>query len=837
MSNKNYWFIVYVGYDSIQRKAFFKLYNPFTGEVKRWYDNTGHLPYLLSDASPFDISQISELVSNPEFKDCAMVEKYDALEDKKVFVTKVISKTPDVIGGKGKKIFKNLIPETLENVRVWEANIPYIQCYLYDNNFELGMPYRLEGEELQPIVDEGAEKRVCKLLDFFKHIKDEEFMESLKYWARFLEYPKIEFLRLTLDIEVLSPSPSHIPDPNRALHPVIAVGLKSSDGLRRMYILKRDGIEEGNETVGCELQYFDSEKDLMTTLFANIDGYPFVVTFNGDEFDFKYLYNRAMKLGIPKANIPILIRRKKTTLKYGVHIDLAKFFGNRSLRIYAFRNKYVNYGLDDIALGLLGKGKLKGVGDFNTIPYTELAKYCWQDVELTHELTTYDDELVMKLITILTRISQLAVEDVSRLSISNWIKNFMYNAHRKKGWLIPSKDDLSIKGEIQTKAVIKGKKYRGAIVIEPIAGIHFDTSVIDFASLYPSVVKVRNIGYSTINCKHEECKDNIIPDTTNWICKKNRAITSILLGSLRDIRVKWYKPQSKNKELPEEVRNWYICAQEGIKVILNASYGVFGNEAFDLYCPPVSEAITAYGRESISLTIEKAESIGVKNLYGDTDSIFMKKPTKKQIETLVTWALNEIGIELDVEKEYRYCILSSRKKNYIGVLKNGDVDVKGMTGKKKHSPTIIKDAFSDAKKILSEVESEKDFVRAKRDMKALAKKNYLILKKRKWNSIESLAFNIVLGKQIYAYTKTTPQHVKAALILEQQGHKIEKGDIISFVKTKTKSGVKPTGMAKNEDIDVDKYIEFLRSVFEQIFDSMDVEFDSVIGVTKLERFM
>jgi len=50
-------------------------------------------------------------------------------------------------------------------------------------------------------------------------------------------------------------------------------------------------------------------------------------------------------------------------------------------------------------------------------------------------------------------------------------------------------------------------------------------------------------------------------------------------------------------------------------------------------------------------------------------------------------------------------------------------------------------------------------------------------------------------------------------------------------------GVKPLMLAKDEDIDIDKYIEFLKSVFLQILDSLDIEFDSIIGVTKLERFM
>jgi len=46
-----------------------------------------------------------------------------------------------------------------------------------------------------------------------------------------------------------------------------------------------------------------------------------------------------------------------------------------------------------------------------------------------------------------------------------------------------------------------------------------------------------------------------------------------------------------------------------------------------------------------------------------------------------------------VDKTYRYSVFSSRKKNYLGIFPDGSVGVKGLTGKKKHIPKFIKDAF------------------------------------------------------------------------------------------------------------------------------------------------
>ncbi|PSN95083.1 hypothetical protein B9Q09_03520, partial [Candidatus Marsarchaeota G2 archaeon ECH_B_SAG-C16] len=59
-----------------------------------------------------------------------------------------------------------------------------------------------------------------------------------------------------------------------------------------------------------------------------------------------------------------------------------------------------------------------------------------------------------------------------------------------------------------TQATIKGKKYKGAIVISPKAGVYFDVVVLDFASLYPSILKEYNLSYETVRCPHPECRNN-----------------------------------------------------------------------------------------------------------------------------------------------------------------------------------------------------------------------------------------------------------------------------------------------------------------------------------------
>ena len=97
--------------------------------------------------------------------------------------------------------------------------------------------------------------------------------------------------------------------------------------------------------------------------------------------------------------------------------------------------------------------------------------------------------------------------------------------------------------------------------------------------------------------------------------------------------------------------------------------------------------------------------------------------------------------------------------------------------------------------------------------------------------LEDLTFNVMLSKAPSEYVKTIPQHIRAAKQLESI-REIKKGDKISFIKILNKPGVKPVELAKKEEIDSKKYMEFLESTLEQITSSMDLDFDTMLGKPK-----
>ncbi|MDE1844974.1 MAG: DNA-directed DNA polymerase I, partial [Thaumarchaeota archaeon] len=749
--------------------------------------------------------------------------------------TKITVTDPLAIGGtQTDKSIRN----TMET---WESDIKYYENYLYDNSLIVGRYYTIDDSKLKeysyPIPDEVQLALKGLLFDKITNtgiIDVQGFQNHISEWANLLNQPVPNIRRITFDIEVESET-GRIPDPKVADRKITAIGFCASDDYKAVFVLKRTGLQMGTDELpkDVKISFYDEDKeaDMIKDAFKVLENYPFVITFNGDEFDMPFMYNRAERLGVPLKEIPLIMMRDSATLKRGVHIDLYRTFSNRSFQIYAFSHKYNDFSLNSICEGLIEESKTEYEGELEDLSLYELANYCFNDARITQKLTSFNNDLLMNLLVVITRIGRMPIDDISRMGVSQWIRSLFYYEHRKHNFLIPRREELDQKsGTASTEAVIKDKKYRGGLVVEPTEGIHFNVSVMDFASLYPSIIKVRNLSYETVRCTHDECKKNMIPGTTHWVCTKKNGLTATLIGSLRDLRVNYYKSLSKNPSLSADQKQLYTVVSQALKVILNASYGVMGAEIFPLYCLPVAEATTAVGRFTILETIEKCKSVGIEVLYGDTDSLFLKAPSQDQVQGVVEWAKTEFGVDLDLDKEYRYVVFSTRKKNYLGVQKDGKVDVKGLTGKKSHTPPFIRNLFYEILGILSQVQNEQEFAQSKTKIGDMISGYAKKLKAREI-PLADLAFHVMISKAPSEYVKTIPQHIRAAKLLENI-REIKKGDIIDYVKIINKPGVKPVELARPDEVDTPKYMEFMESTFDQILSSMDLDFAGLIGEPK-----
>lgn len=838
-----------------------KFYNTRNNKLYVIEDRSGFKPFTYVKSEQVDLDILDKFVNDPTNKgkyDLQTMQVFDGIRNKEIEVFKFMS-------GSVYNIYKK-ITTPLKLDSQYEQNIRIHESYLLSNQLVPSSLYQFKNNTVYLLEPELDDKKKITLDRMIKSVKDESnqtYIDYLKFYTNLLSQDVPFIRRCAIDIEVKN-KPDEFPSLDLHDDPIIACSFYSNDGFKKVYAIAElwDGcdLDEGIELV-------ENEQELILKIFELLNEYPMIITFNGDGFDLAYITQRSKSFSdIDQTKNPIVydhdeakrnntdyagdgFLREPCKLVNGIHLDLYRLFRNVSLHTYGFNRKYATFGLDAISKALLKEGKIETSKDktrLAEIPLNELCRYCLKDSELTLRLTTYSQDLVMKLLFSVSRITKATIEDIDRYGISNWSRSMMYFEHRKQNMLIPNKTELALKGEGSTHAIISGKKFQGGFVMQPTAGTYFDVTCFDFASLYPSIIKMYNMSYETINCGHLDCREkNKIPETTHYYCDKRQGTLSLIIGVIRDLRVNYFKRLSKDKTLSQDELELYDAITQSSKVILNGAYGVIGSTSFNLFCLPVAESVTALGRNIIKKTMEYAESLGVKILYGDTDSVFAHKPNQEQIEKIIEFTKDNFNIDLEVDKKFRYVIFSQRKKNYFGVHEDGKLELKGLTGKKSNIPRYVKNCFYEMGEILKNVKNEQDLELRINDVKKLINKYVVNLKNQDYN-LADLQFNIMLKDDIDSYGKVTnttnnlmgetieikngiPAHIKIAKELRDMGETIEINTYISFIKCK--SGAKLLQKTSKSDVDVKKYIDTMESTMEPICETLGINFQEAIKPT------
>ncbi len=818
-------YLLDVRYDGDLGRAVAFIYDDEKGRLVRWVDRTGHRPYFLTDATPEDLGSMKPPISSDErVASIEVVSKIHPITRERVKLTKIVVTDPLAVRSLRERVKS-------AGYNYWEADIRYHHNYVFDHGLIPGMLYSVDSSwrRLHSIDRE----RVAALIEELFGDEPEEFKELAREWYPVFEQPPPQPPRIAVDIEVYSPGEGELPDPEKAPYPVISIALADDRGMRKVLLLARSDAEPGDLAgADYEVELFDSEAALILEALRIMSKYPVIITFNGDNFDIPYLYNRLIVLGYEPERLPFEFRQDHVSFRNNLHVDLFKVFDTRALQVYAFGNAYREKNLDSIASALIGEAKIQLEKHVSELTLRELADYNMRDSDLTLKLTTFAGNLVWNLIILLMRISRLGLEDVTRTQVSGWIKSLMNWEHRRRGFLIPSREEIKeIGGKAQSVAVIKDKKYKGAIVLQPPQGVFFNITVLDFASLYPSIIKNWNISYETVNNPYCRGETRIVPEVGHRICMSIKGISSLIVGLLKDFRVRIYKKKAKDKSLPEEERLWYNTVQAAMKVYVNASYGVFGTETFHLYSLAVAESVTAIGRSVLKATLQKAREIDLMILYGDTDSIFVWDPPGDKLGEIMDFVKREYGLDLEKDKEFSIGLFSGLKKNYIGITRDGGIVIKGMVGRKSNTPEFIKKEFQEAVRILTRLHDPEQVPSILEELRMHVREIYRKLRRREY-MLDELAIRVMLSKDPGEYKKNTPQHVKAALLLRKYGIRATKGTIVSFVKTRDRLGVKPVKLAKLSEVDTSKYQEYVKTVFEQMLLAFGIRWGAM-GTTSL----
>lgn len=804
-------------YNGRLNKVQLQFYDLDKDKIVRWTDDTHYLPYCLAKYVAKEES--SALDRNWAYKGHEIVKRTNLLTGKEEEYYKLYGRNPlDII------TLRKIVQHT------WENNIRFHQNFIYDKKIQIGHVYRIKDNKLYEYKGTTGLDIVAKIIENEPKEYGKFALENYQHF--FQPFPKVKMV--AMDIEVWDKD--GMPNIAKADRRIISCAFYGNDGTR-LFIVDKSRFNKKKLTDFPTL-YVSDEVELIRAIIQMINKYPIVLTFNGDNFDLPYIYNR-MQNHYPNAfknERTIYIKdgwgfksKYEAFLKNSIHIDIYNYFSNPSIKLYAYGHKYKRNSLDDISSALLGIAKIKHDNmSIASMSVERLAKYNMRDVELTMKLIERNDYQAWMLMLLFCRLTSLPISDLLRHQISFWIKSLLTQEHKRNDFIIPNPEDIrrAKPSKHFTDAIIEGKSYRGAYVIKPKRGIHYGTVVMDFASLYPSIIKEFNLSYETINCGHKECRKNKLKGTPYYSCEKKMGIFAYTVAFFRDIRVKHFKALAKTD-------NYYKPIEQALKVFINGSYGVFGSEKFPYFCLPVAETTTAIGWESIKATIDKCEKMKIGVVYGDTDSVFLDNPTQQQIDVLTDWSRIELDLELDYEKTYQMLALSDRKKNYVGVIKGtNQIDMKGITGKKSNTPEVIRNAIDKMNLVLVGITDEDSFNKKRPNIIATFHDTNRRMGIGGVYPLEEFEINVTLSKNPKDYIKNIPQHIRAIAGVED---KYKAGDVVSYIKCKKNTPIL-TDKAKWGDVDITKYRQLLRSSAIQILDALEISWEEVLGIKKITDF-
>ncbi|KAJ2468610.1 DNA-directed DNA polymerase alpha catalytic subunit pol1 [Coemansia sp. RSA 2322] len=218
-------------------------------------------------------------------------------------------------------------------------------------------------------------------------------------------------------------------------------------------------------------------------------------------------------------------------------------------------------------------------------------------------------------------------------------------------------------GEAGSKGGKRKPAYLGGLVLEPKRGF-YDRFVLllDFNSLYPSIIQEYNICFTTVRRSqtNDALPDAPAPDLAPGILPR---LLKTLVDRRRQVKQLLKRPMSAEEAGQLDVR------QRALKLTANSMYGCLGFTHSRFYAKPLAMLITARGREILLATRDLALSDGLEVIYGDTDSIMIATRTAELSDVYELGAqfkrrVNERYrlLELDIDGVFKRLLLLKKKK-------------------------------------------------------------------------------------------------------------------------------------------------------------------------------
>lgn len=606
-------------------------------------------------------------------------------------------------------------------------------------------------------------------------------------------------------------------------------------GQRQVYML---GPPNGDASqVDFDLEYCDSRPLLLEKLnqWLELHDPDAIIGWNLVQFDLRVLQKHAQDY-----KIPLRMGRGGSQLEWREHgFKPNHHFASAAGRliidgIEALKSatwNFPSFSLEYVAQTLLGEGKSI------TNPYQRMEEIDRRFAEDKPALATYnlkDCELVTRIFAkteLLTFLLERAAvtglpADRSGGSVAAFSHLYLPQMHRQ-GYVAPNLGEVS------------GESSPGGFVMDSQSGLYDSVVVLDYKSLYPSIIRTFLIDPVGLveGMQHPDDGDSV-PGFRGARFSRTKHCLPAIVNQI------WQGRETAKRQNDQPL-------SQALKIIMNAFYGVLGSTGCRFFDPRLASSITMRGHEIMHKTRELIEARGYQVIYGDTDSTFvwLKQPhTEEQAvgigntlarEVNEWWRLHlrqNLGIESALELEFdthyhRFLMPTIRgteqgsKKRYAGltVKESGEEEMiyKGLETVRSDWTPLAKQFQQQLYQHIFKREPYQSYVR-----------DY-VSRTVNGEFDELLVYRKRLRRPLEAYQRNVPPHVRAARIADdfnrEQGRPLQyqNGGWISYVMTM--AGPEPLETQRSA-IDYDHYLtRQLQPLADAILPFLHDDFATLVG--------
>ncbi|WP_016579673.1 DNA polymerase II, partial [Yersinia pestis] len=589
------------------------------------------------------------------------------------------------------------------------------------------------------------------------------------------------------------------------------IGLEGC-GQRQVYMLGPPNGETTGTPLDFNLEYVASRPLLLEKLnqWLAVHDPDAIIGWNLVQFDLRVLQKHA-----DRYQIPLRFGRGGNLLEWREHgFKQGHFFASAAGRliidgIEALKSatwNFPSFSLESVSQTLLGEGKasdspyqrMDEINQRFAHDKPALARYNLKDCELVTRIFA-KTELLSFLLERST-VTGLAA-DRSGGSVAAFTHLYLPRMHRI-GYVAPNLGELP------------EEHSPGGFVMDSQPGLYDSVLVLDYKSLYPSIIRtflIDPVGL-VAGMQQPDIQHSVPGFRGAWFSREKHCLPAI-------VNQIW-----QGREAAKRQQNKPLS--QALKIIMNAFYGVLGSSGCRFFDPRLASSITLRGHEIMRQTRELIEAQGYQVIYGDTDSTFVwlksahndEQATRignELVQLVNQWWQNHIqqnfnlpcALELEFEIHYRRFLMPTirgaeqgSKKRYAGLISTptGDQMVyKGLETVRTDWTPLAQQFQRELYLRIFQQQPYQDYVR---DYVARTLNGELD---------EQLVYRKRLRRRLDDYQRNVPPHARAARLADEFNRKLgrplqyQNGGWISYVMTT--AGPEPLE-TRQSPIDYDHYL-------------------------------